>query len=92
MFDNCVETVSILYAVIFGAGDACIMISTWSILSALGVFLVLVILAQFVARKLWARVSRSNKPRPQQSAAPYRTGTIHDDPNYKDSAIRSSKR
>jgi hypothetical protein len=97
MFKTCVETVSILYAIIFGAGDACIEIGAASLLSALAAFMVAVIIAQFFARKLWKRISNPTPPQPAR-----RIGTIMDDqiaddpiaddPNYQASAIRSSRR
>ena len=92
MFAECTETVSILYAIVFGAGDACILISTWSILSALSAFLVLVIIAQFFARKLWARVRAPSPPPRQRRIGTIMDDPIADDPNYEDSAIRSSRR
>lgn len=91
MIDTCTQTVSILYAIIFGAGDACILLDLWSILSAFGAFIVLVVLAQFVARKLWARISRPN-PVFTDLHDPSVDHPIVDDPNYKNSAIRSTKR
>ena len=91
MLDTCTETVSILYAIVFGAGDACIMIGLWSILSAFGAFMVLVVITQFVARKLWARVARP-KPAFTDLRDPNVDSPIVDDPNYRNSAIRSKKR
>ncbi len=58
MFDVCNETVSVLYAVIFGAGDACVRLDLWSLGWAFVAFIVLVVIAQFAARKLWARITR----------------------------------
>jgi hypothetical protein len=92
MFADCVETVSILYAVVFGAGDACVTLSMSSILTALGAFFVLVIIAQFVARKLWARVRQPHAPLSETVVAQHNNDTITDDPNYQNSAIRSSRR
>jgi hypothetical protein len=91
MFDTCTQTVSILYAIVFGAGDACILLDIWSILSAFGVFIAFVVIAQFFARKLWARISQ---PKPAFTDLHDRTvdHPIVDDPNYKNSAIRSTKR
>ena len=92
MFETCAETVSILYALVFGADGACIMLSLGSILSAFAAFMVLVVIAQFVARKLWAKLMDKNVPVEddfidQSSDHPY-----SDDPNYQHSAIRSAKR
>ena len=92
MFENCIETVSILYAIIFGADGACVRLSTSSILTALAAFMVLVVVAQFIARKLWGkltkpRVMQEDDVRDQPSSQPY-----SDDPNYRDSAIRTTKR
>ena len=91
MFDACTQTVSILYAIVFGADGACIMVDMWSILSALGAFLLIVVILQFFARRLWARISQ---PRPAFTDLHDRTvdHPIVDDPNYKNSAIRSTKR
>ncbi len=92
MFAECTETVSILYAIIFGAGEACVLISTWSILSALGAFLVLVVIAQFFARKLWARLRAPSAGPRQRRIGTIMDDPITDDPDYEDSAIRSSRR
>jgi hypothetical protein len=91
MIDTCTQTVSILYAIIFGAGDACILLDLWSVLSAFGAFMVLVVIAQFIARKLWARISQP-KPAFSDLHDPSVDHPIVDDPNYKNSAIRSTKR
>ena len=91
MLNDCTETATILEALIFGAGDACVMIDLWSILQAFGAFMVLVIIAQFGARRLWARLTRV----PAQFSDvhdPQVDNPIVDDPNYQNSAIRSSKR
>lgn len=92
MFAECTETVSILYAIVFGAGEACIMISTWSMLSALGVFLVLVLIAQFLARRLWVGLRASDPPQRRRRIGTIMDDPITDDPNYDDSAIRSTRR
>jgi len=64
IFDECTQTVSVLYAAIFGAGDACIDLSMASLGIAFAVFIGLVIMAQFVARKLWARLNQPKDPAP----------------------------
>ena len=92
MFAECTETVSILYAVVFGAGDACVLISMSSILTALGAFLVLVLIAQFIARRLWAHVRAPREVIAQEPTETVERGAIIDDPNYSNSAIRTSKR
>ncbi len=92
MFAECAETVSILYAVVFGSGDACIMLSMGSVLTALAVFFVLVIIVQLIARKLWARMRQPTHPPRDREIASATNDTITDDPNYIDSAIRSSRR
>ena len=92
MFDDCTETVSILYALVFGADGACIMLSTGSILSAFAAFMVLVIIAQFIARKLWAKLTDPGTPMADDQIAPTGDHPYRDDPKYRDSAIRSSKR
>ncbi len=58
MFGTCNETVSVLYAVIFGAGNACVRLDLWSLGWAFVAFIVLVVIAQFAARRLWARITR----------------------------------
>ncbi len=92
MFSECAETVSILYAIVFGAGDACVLLSMPSVLTALVAFFVAVFAAQFIARKIWARV---RAPKTTQELPvldePVR-GSIVDDPNYANSAIRSNTR
>jgi hypothetical protein len=95
MFAECTETVSILYALVLGAGEACVRIDIWSILSAFAAFMVIVVILQFLARRLWARVTRV--PDAQESIAavertPRNDKPFHDDPSYRDSAIRSSRR
>ena len=92
MFAECAVTVSILYAIVFGAGDACIMVSMGSVLTALGAFMVLVIFAQFIARRLWARLRAPSPPPRQRRIGTIMDDPIADDPNYEDSAIRSSRR
>ncbi|HEV8034191.1 hypothetical protein [Yoonia sp.] len=92
MFTTCTETVSILYAIAFGAGDACVDVGAGSILAAFAAFMVLVVIAQFLARKLWAKLTQSQ---PHASPEPTMSENDHpfsDDPNYRDSAIRRSKR
>ena len=84
---DCIETVSILYAVIFGAGDACVLISMGSILTAFAAFMVLVVLAQYVARRLWARVSGQSKP-----ADPASPPTFSRHPDYDGGPIMSTRR
>ena len=88
---ECAETVTILYALLLGAGDACVRIDLWSILSAFGAFMVIVVLAQYAARKLWARLTRPSE-RFTDTHDPKVDRPIVDDPNYQNSAIRSSKR
>lgn len=92
MFDDCRETVSILYAAIFGAGDACVMISTTSILTAFAAFIGVVLVSQFIARRLWAKLTKPKKHHSEDFTDPVGDHPYNDDPNYSDSAIRSSKR
>jgi hypothetical protein len=91
MFDACKETICILYSIVFGTGKACILLEIWSILSAFGTFIALVVIAQFFASRLWARISR---PKPAFTDLHDRAvdHPIMDDPNYKNSAIRLTKR
>ena len=98
MFGECQETVSILEALIFGAGDACIMLSTWSLLAAIGAFLVMVVILQVLARRLWRRVM-GQTGRSVETDVGDETGTggdtqspYQDDPEYHNSAIRSMRR
>jgi len=95
MFAECRETVSILYALTFGAGDACIDIGVWSLMSAFAAFILIVVILQLLARRLWARLTRvpaDNAPRPDAAAGRPLDKPFQDDPTYKDSAIRSSRR
>lgn len=92
MFAECTETVSLLYAIVFGAGDACIMVSMGSLLTALVVFLMLVILAQFLARKLWKGLRGPETPLRQRRIGTIMDDPIPDNPDYDNSAIRSSRR
>lgn len=75
MFETCTETVSVLYAIIFGAGDACIDISIGSLMWAFAAFMVVVVILQFGARKLWALVTGPART----PATERRVGTIYDD-------------
>ncbi|MGJ8587236.1 MAG: hypothetical protein ACSHXW_03710 [Yoonia sp.] len=92
MFTTCTETISILYAIVFGADGACIDVSTGSILAAFAAFMVLVVMAQFVARRLWTKLTRPNISDVPDPVTPTEDHPFSDDPNYRDSAIRSSKR
>ena len=92
MFATCTETVSILYAIVFGADGACVAVSTGSILAAFAAFMVVVIIAQFIARKLWAKLTQSNIPDVPAVATPAKDHPFSDDPHYRDSAIRPSRR
>ena len=91
MLGTCAETVSILYALVFGAGEACVRIDLWSILSAFAAFMVIVVIIQWIARRMWARVTAppiAREPHaPSTSERPF-----EDDPHYQNSAIRSSRR
>ncbi|EBA13500.1 hypothetical protein [Roseobacter sp. CCS2] len=92
MFGDCTETVSILYAIVFGADGACIEMSTTSILTAFGAFMVLVVILQFFARWLWRKLIQRPDPIAQDYVDPPRDTPYHDNPQYRNSAIRSSKR
>lgn len=92
MFGDCAETVSILYAIVFGADGGCIALSTTSILTAFGAFMILVIIAQFIARWLWKKLVQPNARLEEEFTDPPRATPYHDDPKYRDSAIRPSKR
>lgn len=91
MFGECTETVSILYAVIFGADGACITLSTPSILTAFGAFMVLVVVLQFLARRLWKKLTQRPVSIEHDHIDPPRDTPYRDDPNYRHSAIRSGK-
>lgn len=92
MFGDCGETVSILYAVIFGADGACVGLSTFSILTAFGAFMVLIVITQLLARMLWKRLTQPSAPMKAEDATPPKQTPYRDDPKYSDSAIRGSKR
>lgn len=92
LFDSCTQTVSILYAVIFGADGACISVSTTSILFAFGAFILLVVIAQFLARRLWKKLTQRPAPSEGEPANIPKDTPFRDDPKYRSSAIRSSKR
>ncbi len=92
MFGDCTETVSILQAIVFGADGACVMLSTGSILTAFAAFIVLVVIAQFLARRLWAKLMQNSVSVENDLIDPTGDHPFHDDPNYRDSAIRSTKR
>lgn len=92
MFDECTQSVTVLYAAVFGAGDACIRLDTWSLLWAIAAFILLVLVAQFAARKLWARVTQPQAAPAMEADTPVTQSAIKDDPKYKDSAIWSRKR
>lgn len=91
MLGTCEQTVSILYAIVFGAEGACISIGLWSILSAFAAFMLLVVLAQWVARRIWTRLRQEPSDMGEDIAPPY-APPVKDDPKYKDSAIRSGRR
>jgi len=92
MFGDCSETVSILYAVIFGADGACVALSTLSILTAFGAFMVLIVIAQFFARLLWKTLTQPRASMEADDATLPTPTPYRDDPHYRDSAIRTSKR
>lgn len=97
MFSDCTETVSILQAIVFGADGACVMLSTGSILTAFAAFILVVMIVQFLARRLWTKLIQKSLPVENDFSDPTfiePTGDhpFHDDPNYRDSAIRSTKR
>ncbi|MCK0096200.1 hypothetical protein MWU60_11510 [Yoonia sp. F2084L] len=92
MFGDCTETVSILQAIVFGADGACVMLSTGSILTAFAAFIVLVVIAQFLARRLWAKLMQNSVSVENDLIDPTGDHPFHDDPNYRNSAIRSTKR
>lgn len=82
---DCAETVSILYAIIFGTNGACISISTASILTAFAGFMVLVVIAQYFARRLWARLTTPRlPPDPDETSS-----ALADDPRYDGGPIRT---
>ena len=55
-FDECTETVSLLHAIFFDVGDACIDLSLPSLAGFFGAFLVVVVILQWIARRLWSRL------------------------------------
>lgn len=92
MFEQCTETVSILYAIIFGAGDACINIGIGSLLGAFAAFMGIVIVLQYVARRLWNNTKPSRRTTPERRIGTIYDQTPDDDDKFKDSAVWSSKR
>ncbi|MEO1637673.1 MAG: hypothetical protein AAFU41_00325 [Pseudomonadota bacterium] len=95
MFRECTETVSILEAVIFGAGDACVMISGASLFWAFAAFILVVVILQFIARRIWQGITSGSspdnsfddpKPRTGQVSSPYRP--YGDRPRDPDGPIR----
>lgn len=92
MFGECTETVSMLYAAVFGADGACIELSVTSILTAFGAFMVLVVIAQFFARLLWRKLRQRGTLIEDDYIDPAGNTPFDDDPKYRDSAIRSTKR
>ena len=91
MMAACTQTVSILYALFFGAGEACVRIDLWSILSAFAVFMVVVVMLQWIARRMWGRLTSTPQTEGQDTdTQPDRP--FEDNPHYRDSAIRSTRR
>ncbi len=77
MFDavqTCTEFVSPLWAVLFGAGDACVQVSLWTVLSMLLPFAALVFALQAVANRL-VHGAGGNAGR-RAGAARVRTGQV----------------
>ncbi len=93
MLFECTQTVSILHALIFGAGDACIRLDLVSILTAFGAFIAIVVFLQFLARQAWVRLIAPRKPTDHDAGTTGAQDTpFQDDPNYSQSAIRTSRR
>jgi hypothetical protein len=65
---ECADTVSILWAVFRGAGQACVSVDTVSIVTALIPFVLGVVVLQWVARRLWAKATGPKTPTPQKAA------------------------
>lgn len=59
----CTTTVSVLEALVFGAGEACISVGMWSVLGALLPFVVGVTILQFIARRALAKLVGRNPPK-----------------------------
>ncbi|MDF0595346.1 hypothetical protein [Psychromarinibacter halotolerans] len=68
----CRETVSLLWSLVFGAGDACVSLSMWSVLGALIPFGVAVFALQWVVKRLL--FGRPFAPRGREVAPPLRAG------------------
>lgn len=70
MFETCRETVSILWALVFGAGDACVSVSMWSVIFAILPFAAFVFLLQYIANTLlFGRRDRAGEPAARRRAA-----------------------
>lgn len=89
MFEPCTEVVTILTALIFGAGDACVDIGLRSVLPALLVFVVCVVVLQFLARRLLSRLFGRRKP--TRTATPTRARKPLEGPEDDGGPIRSMR-
>ena len=93
IFEECTETVSILWAAIFGAGEACVDMSASSLIPAFAAFIALVIALQWVARKLWARLIRvPDLPEtPDRSLDKVTIPEVNDPSDTDETPVRSSR-
>lgn len=74
MIPNCTETISLLRALVFGAGDACVLISVPSILGLIVPFVAIVVALQWLARRVLLGPP-ARAARPERNAFP-RTGQV----------------
>ena len=77
---------------VFGTDGACVRIDLGSVLSAFAVFIGIVAVLQWIARRIVARIraGRGNGAEVQQDQST--TGPYKDNPEYRHSAIRSARR
>ena len=91
-FDQCKETVSLLRAVTLGAGDACILMSTTSILTLVAGFVLGVLAIVLVVKWLIARNSKpSHHSNLHGSSLPEPTADLpFENSSYDGGPIRST--
>ena len=83
--DPCTETVSILEAIVLGAGEACVNVNPVSVLTALIPFVIAVVVLQIAANRMVARLR--GRPGAGTGQAP-----LHDAPApRRDGPIRSNR-
>lgn len=88
MFETCAETVSVLHALIFGAGGACVDVGLGSLAPVFPVFVGAVLVLQFAARRALAALF----PKGDKAPAPEPRGPLLNGPDYDGGPIRSQGR